>query len=36
VVELDRDASGKGVVGECDDANNVVNAGDAFCPASGG
>jgi hypothetical protein len=36
VVELDRDASGKGVVGECDDANNVVNAGDAFCPLSGG
>ncbi|BDG03091.1 FG-GAP-like repeat-containing protein [Anaeromyxobacter oryzae] len=34
VVELDRDASGNGVVGECDQSNNVVHAGDAFCVGS--
>lgn len=34
-VELDRDASGKGVIGECDETNNVAKAGDAFCVASG-
>lgn len=34
-VEVDRDASGKGVVGECDESNNVAKAGDAFCAAGG-
>lgn len=31
-IRLDEDADGKGVVGECDEANNVARAGDAFCP----
>jgi hypothetical protein len=35
-IRIDADEAGRGVVGECDEANNVVRAGEAFCPAGNG
>lgn len=35
-VTVDDDGTGKGVLGECDEVNNVARGGDAFCTASNG
>jgi hypothetical protein len=34
-ISIDDDGTGKGIVGECDETNNLARAGDAFCAGSG-